>query len=726
VGFTGGDPETAEPWWIGQEEPQAVKLVRMFLEGQHESTLRGWRAEFVSGVVGQIGFPEYARACAALDNPGDFVEHWKQFASAAEIATSLRGVKRKGEWMCLADLDPAVFGCYEALSRTVINEFKGGVQFFDEVCESLNKKPGQGLSFEDFTEGCRILGVKLPSAMNTRRALLYGFDLHSYGRLTEESFAFLEGGRSVLRRASAAIKRTESVRTKVAEVKKRSAGLREVAAFRKALNRQFGNTIRAWRVALNEDGNSTLSKAELFKACQKIDGYRGDVRTLWGILDVEQQGIITMAQIDYRAAHHLAHFRHFCKAQYGMAARPGSGTPGRSSARADGPCVRAFEFMETPARESPRSSPRNSPSPRVSKAPRTPRRKKKVKLARFQSCLNEMGFQASGGCTSAMLFELLTLPSSQCLTREDCVFLDAWRPPDQLLIVDDPAAIEEFWAAVLGKFESRSMAWRQALDIDESNYVAWEEFLEFCKVLEWTSKEKLAAVWQILDNDCNGFLSLREWDPQADQLFTSFKTKVDERFGSVTEFFEAVAGGLGVDAFVSAPEFKKACIHLGLSKEEGQTLYGIVDADCTGGVGKRDIMFLEEWTVRRKRPNSGGPTRCSTRASIFDENSPTLSYPARGTLPTLPSLPDEGYDEIEETQTEFPRCTNKHYMVWTDQFDQEEYKGVPAFKCDKCNLANIGARWFCAPCRVDYCSECWAPPAVPRVPIQLLEMAIAT
>ncbi|CAK9070854.1 unnamed protein product [Durusdinium trenchii] len=67
--------------------------------------------------------------------------------------------------------------------------------------------------------------------------------------------------------------------------------------FRLLLSRKFGSVAAAWRVSLDPDGNGRISFGEFNHRCRQM-GFTGNLRKLWGELDTDKCGFISLKEID--------------------------------------------------------------------------------------------------------------------------------------------------------------------------------------------------------------------------------------------------------------------------------------------------------------------------------------------------------------------------------------------------------------------------------------------
>lgn len=85
---------------------------------------------------------------------------------------------------------------------------------------------------------------------------------------------------------------------------------RDEKAFKAIIKRKYGNTTRAWRVAVSGlSGSSSMTKGHFGRFCRE-EGYKGDSRSLFEALKRDrEQGTLYLADFDPEAARLLEKFR---------------------------------------------------------------------------------------------------------------------------------------------------------------------------------------------------------------------------------------------------------------------------------------------------------------------------------------------------------------------------------------------------------------------------------
>merc|ERR1712113_1236802 len=88
-----------------------------------------------------------------------------------------------------------------------------------------------------------------------------------------------------------------------------------------------------------------------------------------------------------------------------------------------------------------------------------------------------------------------------------------------------------------------------ALDKDASMRVSWDDYSSVCKTLNRAAVpgvpktvEQMASVWRALDEDCGGWIALREFDLEAFDCVAGFKQWAMKDHGAVVHAFHALSG----------------------------------------------------------------------------------------------------------------------------------------------------------------------------------------
>eukprot|EP00439_Symbiodinium_sp_Y106_P014672 s3623_g2.t1 len=249
------------------------------------------------------------------------------------------------------------------------------------------------------------------------------------------------------------------------------------AFLKKTLRRhvKFATYLKAWRCSLDSDGSMFIQKNELFRAVKELS-WQGDVRLLWKGLDKDGSGITPLQELDLKSAEQLAKFRQQCFEKFGSMEE----------------FFKAIDVYN----------------------------KKKITRAEFlQQCKRQCITRVDKALVHGLDWQ-----GRNMLIMDDFRFLETWRCPRYLICKSNPQAAQEYKEHLLLKYPSYLAAWRQLLDRDGSNVVAWDEFESAAKRIDFEGD--LAGAWRCFDEEIR--ISLRELDPQASEILEEFKAWADE------------------------------------------------------------------------------------------------------------------------------------------------------------------------------------------------------
>jgi len=86
--------------------------------------------------------------------------------------------------------------------------------------------------------------------------------------------------------------------------------------FKTLLLNVYGNFVRAWREGLDRDHNGLLDWQEFMRACKDV-GFAGSLKQLWVELEPDENGVVTLAQIDRTTANLLEEITACALRRYG-------------------------------------------------------------------------------------------------------------------------------------------------------------------------------------------------------------------------------------------------------------------------------------------------------------------------------------------------------------------------------------------------------------------------
>jgi Ca2+-binding EF-hand superfamily protein len=317
--------------------------------------------------------------------------------------------------------------------------------------------------------------------------------------------------------------------------------------------------MRAW-FALDPEENMRLGEQTFTRRCLEL-GFRGDVRALWQYADSDRSGHISILELDTKSAVLLATFKKFVHDKWNGA-------------------VGAFRAMDT---------------------------NKSGRLGKMEFCNALKYFQYTG--PSSRLFELLDRRGFGHMVSSDMDFFDHWTPPQYLLSEPDDRGLRALKKACWELCGSYFNAWRNLLDRDSTMRVSWDEFCTACRHLHRDcsakdssqhkrvldiglpkTEQEIAGVWRALDDDCSGWISLREFDPPVWRAFAAFKRWADETHGGVIRAFHWIDNGNGR---VSVSEMR----HHARFGGDVDLLFRNLDVDGHGKLTEEEFKFLEHWDL---------------------------------------------------------------------------------------------------------------------------------
>jgi hypothetical protein len=277
-------------------------------------------------------------------------------------------------------------------------------------------------------------------------------------------------------------------------------GLQALDEFNRFAAHKFGNTVRAWFM-LDPDGKMSIGEKQFARACDEI-GFHGNVPALWRYLDSDQSGLITILELDSSAAISLAELKMVIQERF------------------HGSALECFRCMD------------DNGSDRLFKD-------------EFVRSMKTFGFK---GHVASRLFNMFDKHRLGSICSKDVIFLDRWNPPPYLFTRPDVAGLENFKHALKSMFTSLLRAWRQLLDRDGTMRVSWDEFCETCRVLQKKSaisglpknEAQRAGLWRALDEDCGGWISLREFDQESFDAISTFKVWAGKTHGASATAFQAL------------------------------------------------------------------------------------------------------------------------------------------------------------------------------------------
>lgn len=338
--------------------------------------------------------------------------------------------------------------------------------------------------------------------------------------------------------------------------------------FIRHLKNKYGNEVRAWRRALDPDCKFVFTLKSLRRYCSSVD-LQVDIQALWKSLDKDDDGGFRLEELCVRASLVLAGFQDWAKSHYESCAG----------------------CWDCPRMDAARAKPQQGINGTWASI-------KKMLSNAFGDALSEMGWPgAADPKTRQVLLSSLDYLGCGFISRTDLEWLDKWVPPEFLTVQGpDYEALAELRKLMLGIYERPLRAWRNLLDLDNSNHVSWTEFSRACDVLKFHGNR--GGAWCALDADYSGAISMDEFDLPSAQLLASFKEWSEKNFGSVELAFKTLdPSGVGT---ITYQDLKRACHRLRWQGDVKQ-LYECLDCDDrakefgTKTMSLKEVGFLDTW-----------------------------------------------------------------------------------------------------------------------------------
>jgi len=569
-----------------------VTGLRTYLKKKFGSIIAGWRA-LDQDCNGRLTFYEFCNACRKMGYHGNLRQLWR------DLDVDLNG------YITLAELDKEAGLLMGSFKLRLLQEYGDMLTAWEKgidrngsgrIEEAELKACCQKLGFDCDTKKLYRMLRSSPST-STHGLTLQMFDADAHrrkvsgdlkGHLSGANKEFLEdlpgmgeeipypedvashkpGGAVALRNEQKA-KEREHVGRVTEESYKLKRALHTAEGFKRVLIARCGSLLGAWREALDLDGNGRLTFGEFCMALERL-GFYGDVKGLWKLLDAAGKGYLLFGDLDQKAADSLSSFydkmreahgnlllawvKELDKKQMGYVDEHGF-VAACKRVGFEGDACRLFKLMKPEAG------------------------RRLLTLKDFDT----KAYLAFGRGDFRMLSEGEGTRKKQdgesCLDlsfedRQQSAFFhqirSAWAVAQREefakttgmvpeFVIDTP---EEFQMRCVRRYGSVIAAWRQCLDADGNGRLTFNEFCGACRRLGYEGN--LMALWTEYGGQEKGFISLKELDPTADELVTTFLQLLGDRFGTIDEAWKS---GFGKDPHesIDEPALDKMCRNLGYS-----------------------------------------------------------------------------------------------------------------------------------------------------------------
>lgn len=357
-------------------------------------------------------------------------------------------------------------------------------------------------------------------------------------------------------------------------------------SFREVCIRQHGSVVRAWKV-MDLNGDLRLTYFEFMRGCKQMDLM--NARRIWCALG--RTGFIMLQDIDAKLGEQLGSLAGLLWCTFG------------SVEQAWRTC-----FNKTS--------------------------KLRIGHDEFKQACHEVKFK---GDSWLCFTELCSEKASNGMSRKEFGFLHSWiQPgkPDRGFIDNPPSRWDlpsQPWApppnavkkgsrrkrfkdCLLRSYGNIVRAWREGLDRDHNDRMDYSEFSIAVKDVGYPGNAK--ELWQELDLNKNGYVSLWELDEPTALLLREFVDTARSNFGSWAAFWHCALDVRGDDR-VLYPEFRDGCIMLGW--RESDRLFELLDTDLA-----RYLSWSSSSWLAGAELEEGGCQAPSRSRAIAEDGEPTV------------------------------------------------------------------------------------------------------
>jgi len=317
---------------------------------------------------------------------------------------------------------------------------------------------------------------------------------------------------------------------------------------------RFGNPVRMW-FKLDPQENMKLGERQFLRGCESIN-FTGNAAALWKYIDSDQSGSITILELHAPSAVMLAKFKEFIQ--------PAGTSMEEAFCKLDGnQSMRIYkdEFV------------------------------RRMRELEFEGPVNR-------------LFELLDRNVRCFIALEDFYFFDKWQPPPYIFVEPSFEGLKRMKEVFIETKGNLLAAWRKALDRDGTMRISWDEWRHACSELLLKTGalglprtvDEVAAVWRAMDEDCSGWIAMREWDPESFAVVAEFKRWAERNHGGVVKAFKALDGS--ANCKLSEGELKKAARGPDGVKGDLELFFdGLRVNSSTWVLTENEVKFLDDWDL---------------------------------------------------------------------------------------------------------------------------------
>jgi Ca2+-binding EF-hand superfamily protein len=405
-----------------------------------------------------------------------------------------------------------------------------------------------------------------------------------------------------------------------------------ISKFMGLLFDKYGSTLQGWREGLDVRGTHRLEEKEFMERCTAI-GYDGDSRALFRLLRIDPHNkCITLKEIDPQAALALKSGDPCAEhmSEGGRSSPTRSPEPRCFSRQGNRSSTNESSLMGTRSYSqslndtsttltvrdfgqtlmSVDSTPPGSPASNATRKNQV--RQIPGELNCLDSTLDQRPVSSPSMVTSMsegsflsstqrrQHFGAITPTRASTWTRELSNFQRdeiAERNRKQDEADKGIKTVAGLRSMLLSRYGTMYAAWRQALDIHEKGQLSFGELCEALRHIGYTGS--LKAIFNELDPNKTGFISLKDLDPKQHATIVEYKELVKQKYGNLLSGW---VQGIDKNSKGCTDEavFTEHCKAIGFPGD-AKTLFTCLQSDK-----KSKYLYLRDWDIRAFRALSRG------------------------------------------------------------------------------------------------------------------------
>lgn len=472
--------------------------------------------------------------------------------------------------------------------------------------------------------------VRLGWYNSSEGVLFKALDINSAGNVFVKDITWFDKERAwQLRKNASRVKSSKASVDSRARVK----AMWSRQAFLAFLKRQHSCLFQAWRLLFDKAATMTATRKEFFSVCRSVS-WSGDLGALWHALDSDANGFTTLEELAPSEARALAQFKLWMTKSFGDSKA----------------FLRALNTV-------------NGTHTKLSKSGRLTKDLWEEACEKKRCPLNY-----------SEIFDFLDYEGKGSVMLKNLKFLDRWHVTTEWLLEQpDEQAAKDLKELLVNRYKQPVKAWVKLIDQHHAGKVTWSDFKAALEHINF--KGNFAAAWLALDNDCSGYLTLKEFDEGAAVALAQFRCWCDDEFGGVVLALQS----LDVDESgrISFKEFRKGVKDRGFCGEI-QYLWHNLDIDGRGQISPPDLFFLDDWELAEiLEPRDLQDWSDSDNDSDSSDDDSSVEQEKGGEdreHKVTFALPEK-----EQKKSHMPQQTRRSLQPWP-RINQEEQPPVPSGK----------------------------------------------